>query len=179
MNWQTEVLTNLKRKNQILFAKDSPFMQQLHAAVAAQPRTVQVLWALDMAQDALLRLETLLPNETAPRSALNLTREWAAGRVKMPVAKRAILDCHAVAKRTDNAEAAALCHAVGQALSVVHTVGHVRGLPLYDLTAIVRRCGFEHCAQPVESRMRLYHERLLYWQQHAQEETRNWAAFLQ
>lgn len=178
MDMQAQAAENLKRRNQILFAKDSPYMRSLQAAVEAQPRRVQVLWALDMAQDAAMRLSELLPNESAPRAALALTQSWAAGQVKMPVAKRAILDCHAVAKRIQNAEAIALCHAVGQACSVVHTVGHTCGFPLYDLTAVVRRHGLADGMPQVEARKAWYLERLAFWQAHAQDEGREWAAFL-
>ena len=54
----------------------------------------------------------------------------------MPVAKRAILDVHAMAKLMDDPVDAALCHAVGQGCSCVHTPKHALGLPVYELTAV-------------------------------------------
>ena len=39
----------------------------------------------------------------------------------MPVAKKAILECHAMAKELTDIADIALCHAIGQACSVVHT----------------------------------------------------------
>lgn len=53
----------------------------------------------------------------------------------MPVAKRAILDVHAMARDMDDPADAALCHAVGQRCSCVHTPKHALGLPVYELTA--------------------------------------------
>ena len=41
--------------------------------------------------------------------------DWAAGRIKMPIAQKKILDCHALAKELDRKEDIAACHAIGQA----------------------------------------------------------------
>lgn len=48
---------------------------------------------------------------------------WAAGEIKMPIAKRAILDCHAI------------------------------GFPIYDLMALIRDSGLEHCDEMIQERM--------------------------
>ena len=61
----------------------------------------------------------------------------------MRYAQRKILDCHAFAKEAGCKEDVALCHAVGQACSVVHTAGHAIGYPAYDLTAIIHRYGID------------------------------------
>ena len=50
----------------------------------------------------------------------------------MPQAKAAILACHALAREWDSPEDIALCHAVGQGCSVVHTAGHAMGYPIYE-----------------------------------------------
>ena len=82
-----------------------------------------------------------LPGDRRPRAALDAAWLWARGRLKMHVAQRAILDCHAMAKDVTTAADAALCHAVGQACGTVHTAGHAMGYPVYELTAIVRALG--------------------------------------
>lgn len=96
----------------------------------------------------------------------------------MPVAKRAILDCHAVAKEIDDKEAIALCHAVGQACAVVHTVGHALGFPIYDLTATICRCGSDDFASAVLARKNDYIDKLFYWREHSSDPVYTWAPFM-
>ncbi|MHB8076331.1 putative immunity protein [Desulfosporosinus fructosivorans] len=57
------------------------------------------------------------------------------------MAKRAILDSHAVAKKIDDSEYGALCHAIGHAGATVHVETHALGLPFYELTAIAFKYG--------------------------------------
>ena len=63
----------------------------------------------------------------------------------MPVAKKAILDCHAAAKELSSLADIAHYHAVGQACGTVLANGHAIGYPIYDLTSIVRKYGIENC----------------------------------
>lgn len=72
-----------------------------------------------------------------------------------------------------------MCHAVGQACSVVHTVGHAIGYPLYDLTALVRRHGIDDCAAVVEARKSDYVERLIWWSGHPSVHGGTWANFIE
>ena len=96
----------------------------------------------------------------------------------MPAAKAAILACHAVAKEGVSPEAAALCHAVGQACAVVHARGHALGFAVYELTAIARREGVEECRAAVEGRAREYAAQLARAQAGAQSASGPWAKFL-
>ena len=73
---------------------------------------------------------------------------------------------------------AARCHAIAQGCSVVHTEGHAIGLPIYELTAIVREKGIDHCREAVEQRNQTYIDKLLYWHQHEPDCDGPWAAFL-
>ena len=76
-----------------------------------------------------------------------------------------------------NESAALLCHAFGQACSVVHTVGHALGYPSYELTAIARGVGVYDCRVQIEARVREYIERLYYWRAHTCDYS-DWARFL-
>ena len=96
----------------------------------------------------------------------------------MPIAKRAILNCHAMAKELESPANIARCHAVGQACSVVHTVGHALGYPMYELTAIVLELGLDSCRDTVEQRVMYYEQRLRYWMEHEKTCQVNWAGFL-
>ena len=96
----------------------------------------------------------------------------------MPVAKRAILNCHAMAKELTEPADIARCHAVGQACSVVHTSRHALGYPVYELTAIVLDLGLKDCRGPVEHRVMYYEQRLRYWMEYEKTCQQKWAGFL-
>ncbi|MDD4438091.1 MAG: hypothetical protein PHS04_08665 [Tissierellia bacterium] len=51
---------------------------------------------------------------------MELSEDWARGKIKMPAAKRAILNSHAVAKEINNSQYSALCHAIGHGGATVH-----------------------------------------------------------
>lgn len=178
MDWREEVSARLKRKNQVLFAKDSPYLQDLTLLFQGQVHRVMVLWALDLAAESVAQLEAVYPTESRPREALEAARAWAAGEIKMRPAQRKILDCHAVAKELTDKTDIAACHAVGQACAVVHTAGHAIGYPIYDLTSLVYHHGLEGCGEAVERRKQVYIEKLLYWNAHLTDYHGPWAPFL-
>ncbi|MFC4684054.1 putative immunity protein [Exiguobacterium sp. s149] len=176
MDWMTEVEQRLKRGNQLLFAKDSVLLTDLNTMIHGQNRRTLALWAFELADEAVQALSERYPDETRLKTAVQLSRAWAAGNVKMPVAKQAILQAHAVAKEIDSLEDQALCHAIGQACSVVHTPGHALGFPIYELTALVHRHGVRVCQPIVEARVKHYMERIESWRAHTSEY--EWATFM-
>ena len=178
MNWIEDVKKRLKDGNQILFTRDSQYLQDLMLLFEDRDRRILVLWALDLAGESAGKLEEKYPGERRPAEAVTAARDWSRGKMKMRQAQRKILDCHAFAKEIDSREDIAVCHAVGQACAVVHSAGHAAGYPMYDLTSNVRRCGVDHCAGAVEARKREYIDRLLYWSEHLEEYTGEWARFL-
>lgn len=115
MEWLDEVRARDKRDNQVLFAKDSAFLEDLRSMIASQSHRVLVLWALGLADESVTQLASRYPNDSRPREAFDAARAWAAGEIKMRQAQQKILACHAVAKDIDNREDIAMCHAVGQA----------------------------------------------------------------
>ena len=173
-----EVRQRSRRGNQVLFAKDSACLRDLAELLRPAPHRVAVLWGLELARGSVEELEERYPAERRPREAGEAAWAWASGEIKMRLAQRKILDCHALAKELDSPADRALCHAVGQACAIIHTAGHALGYPIYDLTALVNRLGLEHCAQAVEERRRVYTDRLLYWREHAGEYRGAWAEFL-
>ena len=178
MDWLDEVRAKLKRKNQVLFAKDGEYLRDLTALFREQSHRTMVLWALELAAESVAELEEKYPDETRPRGALEAAWAWAAGKIKMRLAQRKILDCHAFAKELQSKEHIALCHAVGQACAVVHTAGHAIGYPMYELSAIVYRLGVENCRDAVEGRKREYVEKLFYWNEHVSDYDGKWADFM-
>lgn len=160
MNVKDELKLNLKKKRTILFSKSSECLFPLQKQLEDTDKKTAVLWSLSFAEAAVEILSARYPDESAPSDALALTKLWAQGKVKMPVAKRAILDCHALAKRIPSPEDIALCHAIGQACGSVHAKGHAIGFAIYELTAIVRKYGVDESIPVIEKRLSQYLERL-------------------
>ena len=176
--WLAEVNAKATRHNQILFAKDSFLLDNLRHLIGQANRRALILWALKLAEETARELAENYPEDHRPQDAIAASRAWASGEIKMPIAKQAILNCHAMAKELTNPADIARCHAVGQACSVVHTVGHALGYPMYELTAIVLEQGLDNCRDTVEQRVMYYEQRLRYWMEFEKTCQQNWAGFL-
>ena len=176
--WLAEVSAKAKRHNQILFSKESLLLDNLRHLIDQSNQRALTLWALELAEETVLQLTERYPADRCPQEAIAASRAWAAGEIKMPLAKRAILNCHAMEKELDDPADIARCHAVGQACSVAHTAGHALGYPMYELTAIVLELGLDSCRDTVEQRVMYYEQRLRYWMEHEKTCQVNWAGFL-
>lgn len=177
-DWQCAVADRLRKKNKILFSYRDPFLFDLTQNIAAQPHKCIILWAFSFSEELVCLLKSKYPHEVRPRELLTKARQWAAGEIKMSEAKRAILACHTMAKEVNSLEDTALCHALGQACSTVHTAGHAMGLPVYELSALVRRYGLEGCAEAVEMRKSEYFSRLRRYSLYIEHEKLSWAPFI-
>lgn len=178
MSWLEEVQNRIKRKNQILFSKDSTFLADLVVLLKSQNHRTLVLWAHELAQEASKALKKQYPQENRLETAVQISKDWAIGKVNMTIARHAILQAHYVAKELDSLEDIAMCHAIGQACSVVHTRQHAIGFPMYELTSIVRRCGLAQSQKHVEARMQYYIDRINYWSIHSNDDSYEWADFM-
>ena len=90
MNWIDEVSVKLKKNNQILFSKNSEYMQDLIMLFESQSHRVMALWAFDFASESIAKLEEKYPEEKRPREALEAVKDWASGKIKMRFAQRKI-----------------------------------------------------------------------------------------
>ena len=176
--WLAEVRVKSKQHNQILFSKDSLLLDNLRHLIGQANRRALILWALKLAEETAWELAENYPKDHRPQDAIAASRAWAAGEIKMPIAKQVILSCHAMAKELTNPADIARCHAVGQACSVVHTAGHALGYTLYALTAIVLELGLDDCRDFIEQRVMYYTQRLCYWMEYEKTCQLNWAGFL-
>jgi hypothetical protein len=174
----SDVEIKLKKRNKILFSRDSLCLQELIKLIQLQNHRTLVVWALDCAKLPLDEFEAKYPDERRPRTCLELCEAWAKGIIKMPIAKRAILDSHAVAKEIDDRQYGDLCHAIGHAGATVHVETHALGLPIYELTAIVLKYGKDNFSKPVSEKINYYYQRLLYWQGNTDKLEIDWADFL-
>lgn len=178
MVYLEDVKEKLKRKNKILFSRDSLCLQNLLIELRKQDRKVIILWALECAENISKELTKKYPNDSRFENAINLSKEWAHGKIKMPLAKKAILQAHAVAKEISNPVDIALCHALGQGCSAVHVETHAIGLPMYELTAIVLENGIENCEEKIEEKINEYIKSLKHCSEKLETENLNWASFL-
>lgn len=174
----SDVEIKLKKRNKILFSRNSQCLQELIKLIQLQNHRALVMWALDCSKTSLGQFETKYHYERRPRICLQLCEDWARGKIKMPAAKRAILDSHAVAKEIIDEEYGALCHAIGHAGATVHVETHAIGLPMYELTSIVLKYGKENYSKPVSDKINFYYDRLLYWQEITDKLELEWADFL-
>lgn len=173
-----DVEIKLKKRNQMLFSRDSQCLQELIKLIQLQNHRTLVMWALDCAKLTLEQFEARYSYERRPRICLELCNAWARGKVKMPIAKHAILDSHAVAQEINNSEYGALCHAIGHAGATVHVETHALGLAFYELTAIVLKYGKDNFSKPVSEKINYYYNRLLYWKENTDKLGLDWADFL-
>jgi len=148
--------------------------------IAQQRHTTLVLWAFECLQIPINKLMTKYSDETSIQGAYDACNLWAEGKIKMPSAKKEILQCHAVAKRLDNSYDIALCHAIGQGCSTVHVETHALGLVVYELTAIVIENNYTNYQSQVIQKIDFYEDRLMWWQENIDdiEPKRSWAEFL-
>lgn len=174
----SDVEVKIKKKNSVLFSRQSACLQELLRLIEVQKHRTLVMWALDCAAIPLEKLAERHPSEGRPKIALEVCRAWARGEVKMPVARRAILDCHAAAKEMESQADAALCHAIGHAGATVHVETHAIGLPLYELTAIVMEWDYHDYQGAVIEKIGTYQERLFFWQDNIDKTESTWAKFL-
>jgi hypothetical protein len=177
-NMFSDVEVKIKKKNKLLFSRNSKCLQELINLIQLQNHRTLVMWALDCAKLPLEQFEVKYPDELRPRTCIELCEKWARGRIKMPIAKQAILDSHAVAKIIDDSEYGALCHAIGHAGATVHVETHAIGLPIYELTAIVLKYEKDSFSKPVSDKISYYYNNLLYWRENTDKLGLEWAGFL-
>lgn len=174
----SDVEIKLKKRNKILFSRDSQCLQDLIKLIQLQNHRTLIMWALDCAKTTLEQFEAKYPDERRPRTCFELCEDWARGKIKMSIAKRAILGSHAVAKEINDNEYGALCHAIGHAGATVHVETHALGLPFYELTAIVLKYKKDSYSKPVNEKISYYYNRLLYWKENTIKLDLDWADFL-
>lgn len=171
----SDASSRLARGRSILFSPDSPCLRELSGRLSSADRRTVVLWALDNAGRVAAELGASHPEDPRPAVAVSASTSWSMGYVKMPIARRAILDVHAMAREMPDPTDAALCHAVGQGCSCVHTPGHAMGLPVYELTAAYLRDGGD--SSPIERIVDIYLDSL-YVAVSDVGRPRRWAGFL-
>lgn len=130
------------RPRKTLGSRESPWVQGLSALIAGQDKATVAHWCMDYAQQHVLPVyEGAYPGDDRPRQALDASRAWFRGEMKMAQVKDVILNqCHQAAREKENdpaAQAAARC--VGHAAACFHSKRHALGLVFYGTAALAYR----------------------------------------
>lgn len=118
---------------------DAPYIASLKALMRTQSKETIARWCLDYTEQNILPIfERTCPGDARPRMALEASRRWFQGEIKLPQVKRIILDeCHAAARECEDRPAAqAAARACGQAAACCHAPTHALGIVFYGAAAI-------------------------------------------
>ena len=72
MEWFKEVKAKQKRKNKVLFSKESPCLQELSWLLTRQNRRVVVLWGMELASQGVQVLTNRYPEDLRPEQMIEL-----------------------------------------------------------------------------------------------------------
>jgi hypothetical protein len=92
------------------------------------------LWAAACAEHVLYLFESVQPSDPRPRRAIEQTRAWARGEIKMSQARAAGGHAQAAARELSGAARHA-AYAAGQAAVVAHVAAHELGAAAYAIKA--------------------------------------------
>ncbi len=81
----SDVEIKFKKRNKMLFSRDSECLQELIKLIQLQNHRTLVMWALDCAKLPLKQFEEKYPNELRPRICLELCESWARGKIHVDV----------------------------------------------------------------------------------------------
>lgn len=156
----------MARVRKMLSDWDAPYVQLLMRQIETQSKSTLTHWAVDYADRVLLPLwGKHYPDDSRPQAALNAARQWQAGIIKLPQARKMILECHAAARQVEgNPVAQAAARAIGQCASTIHSARHCIGLALYGALAVaydrlgtkatwgqLEQCAAEECGRMLEA----------------------------
>ncbi|MGE5141435.1 MAG: putative immunity protein [Rudaea sp.] len=114
--------------------------QEFWIFFTADDHKALALWAADCAEHVLPYFEAEYPQDTRPREAIRVLREWVkTGKFSMPVIRGASLAAHAAARQVKGTDGAACfaARAAGQAVATAHVPTHALGAALYALKTLV------------------------------------------
>jgi len=93
------------------------------------------LWAAACAEHVLHYFESVQPSDLRPRKAIELTRAWVRGEIKMSESRAAAGHAQAAARELSGAARHA-AYAAGQAAAVAHVAAHELGAAAYAIKAV-------------------------------------------
>ena len=173
---RTEIDRRIRRKRQILFERTDPCLALLDGALVSDRRAA-VLWSLEGAEELAGELRERIPEDVRPQVCVQASFLWMRGASRMPQVRPSILAVHVLARERKDPVERALCHAVGQGCSALHSPRHAIGLAVYELTARVLASDREARARMIDRMLEKYWSR---WERCRERAARQdeWAPFL-
>lgn len=95
-----------------------------------------ILWTAACAERLLPVFATDRPGDVRLNDAIRGARQFAAGQLSVGPMRKLAFGCHAAARETPNANAAAVARLCGQAVAVAHMAGHSREIERYTRKAL-------------------------------------------
>ena len=116
---------------------EAPAIQALLQLIETQSKATLANWAINYSEQVLMPIwEKNFPGDNRPKKALAAGRQWLSGTIKLPEAKKQILECHGAARdAVSKPSAQAAARAIGQSASTIHSARHCIGLALYGALA--------------------------------------------
>lgn len=81
----------MEKKKSNSFFKGKCLFTGLTGRYQKQSHQTLVLWAMKFVEEIVITLENKYPDDNRPRVAIEKTRQWARGDIKMPEAKKLYL----------------------------------------------------------------------------------------
>lgn len=127
----------MSKHRKMLSDWNAPYIQSLVKLIETQSKPTLANWCVSYCDAHLLPVyERHCPGDARPRNALVAARDWLDGKIRLPQAKAAILDCHNAARALeDNPTAQACARAIGQCAATIHSASHCLGLAYYGALA--------------------------------------------
>jgi len=115
--------------------RDPRFITMRRGGTLTDPdHRLLALWAAACAEHVLHRLEEVQPSDPRPRQAIEQTRAWARGEIKMSQSRDSAGHAQAAARELSGAARHA-AFAAGQAAAVAHVAAHELGAAAYAIKA--------------------------------------------
>lgn len=163
----------------ILYTDKDELLQPLIQLIRKQEHKTLIAWCFSHIDDYLELINKRYPNEKRPQIAYDKVRLWAKGVIKMPEAKKAIIDAHQAASSLSQDKAMeAYIRAIAQGLSTVHTPKHALGIVYYGLTALANETETKNRTAVINEKVNQFYESLLYWQANTDVFYDKWAPFI-
>lgn len=169
-----DVELRLKKKNKLLFHRDSVFLLELNELINKANKRAVILWVFDIVKELyeeykILNLDTELLDKT-----ISICDMWSKGEVKMPIAKRYILECYKKSREVE-LYPSYIISGIAQGLSTIHAKGHAIGLCIYYFSGMIYN-GFT--SSQVEKKIQEYISKLSNSIEYEKVCDRKWAKFL-
>lgn len=128
----------MAKVRKMLGKADSPYIVSLMRLIETQSKNTIVKWCNEYAREHILPIyEKDYPEDYRLKNALNASKEWLEGSMKLIDAKKIIKEAQIAAREAEgNPAAQAAARAIGATTATINTVTSSLGLAFYGAAAI-------------------------------------------